>query len=53
MIMSKKAFDQIMEGLTEALAFARGELKGGEASYASGDRASAPNNPGTDLYWCR
>jgi putative transcriptional regulator len=26
--MSKKAFDKIMEGLTEALAFARGELKG-------------------------
>jgi len=26
--MSKKAFDQIMEGLNEALAFARGELKG-------------------------
>jgi hypothetical protein len=27
MIMSKKAFDQIMEGLTEALAVARGEAK--------------------------
>jgi putative transcriptional regulator len=26
--MSKKAFDQIMEGLNEALAFARGDLKG-------------------------
>jgi putative transcriptional regulator len=26
--MSKKAFDQVMEGLNEALAFARGELKG-------------------------
>jgi putative transcriptional regulator len=26
--MSKKAFDQIAEGLNEALAFARGELKG-------------------------
>ena len=26
--MSKKAFDKIAEGLNEALAFARGELKG-------------------------
>jgi hypothetical protein len=26
--VSKKAFNQVMEGLNEALAFARGELKG-------------------------
>jgi putative transcriptional regulator len=26
--MSKRAFDKISEGLNEALAFARGELKG-------------------------
>jgi hypothetical protein len=34
--MSKKAFDKIMEGLNEALAFARGELKGAKLHVPPG-----------------
>ena len=34
--MSKKAFDKIAEGLNEALAFARGELKGAKLHVPRG-----------------